>query len=44
LHLSAPAARAEVDLRLRNQQFGLPPPSGAFQLGVPKGMQVEEVP
>src|SRR5207237_1050438 len=43
LHLSSPSTRTEVDLRLRNAQYGLPPPSGAFQLGVPPGMRVEEV-
>jgi outer membrane biogenesis lipoprotein LolB len=44
LHLSAPSAHTEVDLRLRNMETGLPPPSGAFLLGVPPGMRVEEVP
>ena len=43
LHLEAPSARIKVDLRLRNVLSGKPPPSGAFLLGVPPGMRVEEV-
>jgi hypothetical protein len=43
LHLDAPAGRIKVDLRLRNVLAGKPPPSGAFLLGVPPGMRVEEV-
>jgi hypothetical protein len=43
LHLSSPGTNTEVDLRLRNMETGLPPPSGAFQLGVPQGMRVEDV-
>ena len=43
LHLEAPAGRIKVDLRLRNVLAGKPPPSGAFLLGVPPGMRVEEV-
>jgi hypothetical protein len=43
LHLSSPGTHTEVDLRLRNMETGLPPPSGAFQLGVPQGMRVEDV-
>ena len=31
-------------LGLSNMQTGLPPPSRAFQLGVPQGMRVEDVP
>ena len=44
LHLDAPLGKTKVDLRLRNLVAGKPPPSGAFLLGVPQGMQVEEVP
>jgi len=43
LHLEAPQANTKVDLRLRNVLAGKPPPSGAFLLGVPPGMRVEEV-
>lgn len=43
LHLDAPPGRIKVDLRLRNVLAGKPPPSGAFLLGVPPGMRVEEV-
>jgi hypothetical protein len=43
LHLEAPPGRIKVDLRLRNMLAGKPPPSGAFLLGVPPGMRVEEV-
>jgi hypothetical protein len=43
LHLEAPATRTKVDLRLRNVLTGTPPPAGAFLLGVPQGMRVEEV-
>ena len=44
LHLEAPPGRIKVDLRLRNVIAGKPPPSGAFLLGVPAGMTVEELP
>jgi hypothetical protein len=43
LHLSAPKAKTEVDLRLKNVVVNKPPPAGAFLLGVPQGMKVEEV-
>ncbi|HTO97686.1 MAG TPA: DUF4292 domain-containing protein [Myxococcales bacterium] len=43
LHLEAPPGRIKVDLRLRNVVAGKPPPSGAFLLGAPEGMRVEEV-
>lgn len=43
LHLDAPATKTKVDLRLRNVVAGKPPPPGAFLLGVPHGMRVEEV-
>jgi hypothetical protein len=43
LHLEAPQDKVKVDLRLRNVLAGKPPPSGAFLLGVPPGMRVEEV-
>ena len=43
LHLDDPPGRIKVDLRLRNVLAGKPPPSGAFLLGVPPGMRVEEV-
>jgi hypothetical protein len=43
LHLEAPAGKTKVDLRLRNVLTGKPPPAGAFQLGVPQGMRVEDV-
>lgn len=43
LHLDAPATKTRVDLRLRNVVAGKPPPQGAFLLGVPHGMRVEEV-
>jgi hypothetical protein len=43
LHLDAPPGRIKVDLRVRNALAGKPPPSGAFLLGVPPGMRVEEV-
>jgi hypothetical protein len=43
LHLDAPPGRIKVDLRLRNVLAGKPPPSGAFLLGVPPGMKLEEV-
>ena len=43
LHLSAPKAKTEVDLRLKNIVANKPPPAGAFLLGVPQGMKVEEV-
>jgi hypothetical protein len=43
LHLEAPLGKTRVDLRLRNILAGKPPPSGAFLLGPPPGMRVEEV-
>jgi len=43
VHLEAPMAQTKVDLRLRNILTGKPPPSGAFLLGVPPGMKVEDV-
>ena len=43
IHLEAPLGKTKVDLRLRNLIAGKPPPQGAFLLGVPQGMQVEEV-
>lgn len=43
LHLDAPAGKIKVDLRLRNVVAGKPPPAGAFLLGPPPGMRVEEV-
>jgi hypothetical protein len=43
LHLEAPLGKTRVDLRLRNILSGKPPPSGAFLLGPPPGMRVEEV-
>ena len=43
LHLEAPPDRIKVDVRMRNILTGKPPPSGAFLLGVPPGMRVEEV-
>lgn len=44
LHLSVPPAKTEVDLRLKGVQAGKPPPAGAFLLGPPEGMQVQELP
>lgn len=44
IHLSVPAEKTEVDLQLKGIIANKPPPAGAFLLGVPKGMQVEEVP
>jgi outer membrane biogenesis lipoprotein LolB len=43
IHLEAPLGKTRVDLRLRNLLAGKPPPQGAFLLGVPQGMRVEEV-
>jgi hypothetical protein len=43
IHLDAPGGKTTVDLRLRNLIAGKPPPAGAFQLGVPPGMRVEDV-
>ena len=43
LHLEAPFEKIKVDLRLRSVVAGKPPPAGAFLLGVPQGMRVEEV-
>lgn len=43
IHLEAPGGKTRVDLRLRNLLTGKPPPSGAFLLGVPQGMQVEDL-
>jgi len=43
IHLAAPRGKTKVDLRLRSLLTGKPPPQGAFLLGVPQGMQVEEV-
>jgi len=43
LHLEAPPDRIKVDLRLRSLLAGKPPPAGAFLLGVPPGVRVEEV-
>jgi hypothetical protein len=43
LHLDAPDARTQVDLRLRNVVTGKEPPASAFLLAVPQGMRVEEV-
>lgn len=44
LHFSVPGAKTEIDLRLKNVLAEKPPPAGAFLLGVPEGMQVEELP
>ena len=44
LHLTAPASKTGIDLRLRNLTVGKPPPSGAFLLGAPPGMEVRDVP
>jgi hypothetical protein len=43
LHLEAPPDKIKVDLRLRSVLAGKPPPAGAFLLGVPAGVRVEEV-
>ena len=43
LHLEAPSGKTKVDLRLRNILTGKPPPQGAFLLGPPQGMRIEEV-
>ena len=43
IHLDAPAGKTTVDLRLRNILTGKPPPAGAFLLGPPPGMRIEEV-
>jgi hypothetical protein len=43
LHLEAPLGKTRVDLRLRNILVQKPPPAGAFLLGPPAGMRVEEV-
>jgi hypothetical protein len=43
LHLDAPGGKIKVDLRLRNIVTGKPPPAGAFLLGPPPGMRVEDV-
>jgi outer membrane lipoprotein-sorting protein len=43
LHLDAPDAKTQVDLRLRNVVTGKQPPASAFLLAVPQGMRVEEV-
>jgi hypothetical protein len=43
LHLEAPPDKIKVDLRLRSVLAGKPPPAGAFLLGVPPGVRVEEV-
>lgn len=43
IHLDAPLGDEKVDLRLRDILTGRPPPQGAFLLGVPQGMRVEEV-
>jgi len=43
LHLDAPPIRTKVDLKLRGIVTGKPPPAGAFLLGPPQGMQIEEV-
>ena len=43
LHLEAPPDKIKVDLRLRSLLAGKPPPAGAFLLGVPPGVRVEEV-
>ena len=44
IHLDAPRGQTSVDLRLRNVQAGNPPPATAFQLPVPQGVKIEEVP
>jgi hypothetical protein len=43
IHLDAPSGKTKVDLRLRNIVTGKPPPAGAFLLGPPPGMRIEEV-
>jgi hypothetical protein len=43
IHLDAPLGKTTVDLRLRNVLAGKPPAAGAFLLGAPPGMRVEEV-
>jgi outer membrane biogenesis lipoprotein LolB len=44
LHLSVPAQRTEVDLRLHDLLVGLPPPSSAFALLPPPGVAIRELP
>ncbi len=44
LHLSVPARKTQIDLRLSNLLVGKPPPAGAFLLGAPKGMEIVELP
>ena len=44
VHFSVPSARTEIDLRLKNVLAQKPPPAGAFLLGVPEGMRVEDLP
>ena len=43
LHVEAPPQKIKIDLRLRNVLTGKPPPAGAFLLGPPPGIRVEEV-
>jgi outer membrane lipoprotein-sorting protein len=43
LHLDAPEAKTQVDLRLRKVVTGQEPPASAFLLAVPQGMRVEDV-
>jgi hypothetical protein len=43
LHLDAPGAGTQLDLRLRNVATGKEPPAAAFSLAVPQGVRVEEV-
>ena len=44
IHLSVPEKKTEIDLKLKNLLAQKPPPGGAFLLGVPQGMRVEELP
>jgi hypothetical protein len=43
LHFSVPGDKTEVELTLRDRLIGKPPPSGAFQLGPPPGVQIVEL-
>lgn len=43
LHLSVPAERIEIDLKIKGLLVGKPPPARAFALEPPPGVRVEEL-
>ena len=43
IHLSVPAEKTEVDLKIKGVLYDRPPPAGAFLLGPPQGMEIVDL-